>query len=259
MANAIVAQGSKLWRGAKEGESSTWDKVNSVSAFSGPNTTKSKIDVTDFDSSRKKYVSGLADDGDIQFTLFFNPADATHRAIVQEDIPDPYGRAWRMELSDGTLYEFYGTVTGAPLSGSIDGVVQWTVTITVSGNADWVWKGLSAQMAWDSTLAGTESSGAVTGSVTATLSGSSGVTPKFKTGTFVAGVDYTLTAVPDGLVGTIARTSDTVATLSFTGTATNKSDVTDIRLAFLDHAFQNNMKAVEVNGSTKNNIAITFV
>lgn len=260
--NAIVAQKTKLYRGTEQSDGTLmWEKVNSVSGFSGPNTTKAKIDTTDFDSQRKAYLFGLPDEGDISFTMFFNPADATHRAIMQEDVPADYNRQWRMVLSDGTTYLFTGNVSGAPLAGNADGVVTWNLTITISGNADWLWKDLGATITWDSSLAGTDATGAVTGSIKADLAPSSGTTgtaPKFATGTFKEYQHYILKNVPDGLVGVVTRVTDTQVSLAFTGTSTTKKDTTEVSLSFLDLAFANNLKAVEVSGSAKNNISITF-
>ena len=261
MANgAIVTQGTKLYRGTEGTSGIVWDRVRGVSNFSGPNTSKSKIDVTSFDSAKKEYIYGIPDEGDISFSMFFYPGDAVHKAIVKEDVPASYNRPWRMELSDGTVYTFEGNVSSAPLSGDMDAAVTLSLTLSVSGSAEWTFASDEATLTWDSTLAGTASTGAVTGSVVATLSTNVGEAKSFSTTVtddFTQNTHYYIYNVPKGLTPKLTKTSGTVATLTFTGSAVDKEDVSDIKLVFTDAAFKD-MYAASVSGSTKSNIAITF-
>lgn len=261
---AIVTQGTKLYRGKTSGNGDTvvWDRVRGVSSFSGPNTSKTKIDVTSFDSSRKEYIYGIPDEGDISFTMFFYPADSIHKAIIKEDVSAAYNRPWRMELSDGTIYEFEGNISSAPLTGNMDAAVTLNMTLSVSGSAEWKFASDLAALTWDNTLVGNDSTGAVTGSVVADLSSNSeGVTAEFAStvgSDFTLGTHYTIKNVPQGLTPKLTKTSATKATLTFTGSATDKTDVTDIELTFLDAAFNESLKATDVTGYVKDNIAITF-
>lgn len=257
---AIVTQGTKLYRGTGSGSGIIWDRVRGVSSFSGPNTSKSKIDVTSFDSNRKEYIYGIPDEGDISFTMFFYPNDPIHKAILKEDVPAHYNRPWRLELSDGTIYEFEGNISSAPLSGDMDAAVSWSLTLSVSGSADWAFSNDRASLTWDSTLAGTESTGAVTGSVTIELNTNEEAAHTFATSVsadFTAGTHYTIANVPAGLTAKLAKTSSTKATLTFTGTAVDKRDVTDITLTFQNAAFED-LSVADVSGYSKDNIAITF-
>ena len=76
--------------------------------------------------------------------------------------------------------------------------------------------------------------GSVDGMITATLTGD----------TFVTGLsasDVTFTNVPDSLVGAVTRTSDTVATITLTGTAdahAPSNSVTNMSITFKDTAFE---------------------
>ena len=261
---AIVTQGTKLYRGQTTGKGDTviWDRVRGVSSFSGPNTSKTKIDVTSFDSSRKEYIYGIPDEGDISFTMFFYPADSIHKAIIKEDVSAAYNRPWRMELSDGTIYEFEGNISSAPLTGNMDAAVTLNMTLSVSGSAEWKFASDLAALTWDNTLVGNDSTGAVTGSVVADLSSNSeDVTAEFAStveSDFTLDTHYTIKNVPQGLTPKLTKTSATKATLTFTGSATDKTDVTDIEIMFLDAAFNESLKATDVTGYVKDNIAITF-
>lgn len=261
---AIVTQGTKLYRGHTTTATTVWDRVRGVSSFSGPNTSKSKIDVTCFDSTRKEYIYGIPDEGDISFTMFFYPTDNIHKTIIKEDVPAAYNRPWRLELSDGTLYEFEGNISSAPLTGNMDAAVTWNMTLSVSGTATWTFSSDIAAITWDNSLVGNDTTGAVTGSVTATLSSNvSGKTVKY-TGDvtnaqgFTEGTHYEIANVPAGLTAKLTKTSDSVATLTFTGTATDKTDITNVSLVFKDDAFDGDLAATDVTGYAKDNIAITF-
>lgn len=87
---------------------------------------------------------------------------------------------------------------------------------------------------------GVTNDGSVTGSIVATLSGDDFEPLVLDATAFTLGVHYTLSGVPAGLTPVLTKTSATVATLTFTGTATthtNAVDVTDIVFTWLDAAF----------------------
>jgi secreted trypsin-like serine protease len=70
----------------------------------------------------------------------------------------------------------------------------------------------------------------------------------------------TVTNVPDGLTAVLEKSSDTTATLSFTGNATthtNARDVDDLTVTFADSDFTG-ADAAEVIGSTKSDLVINF-
>ena len=98
--------------------------------------------------------------------------------------------------------------------------------------------------------------GSVTGSVTATLTGDTFAPAA--SGTTAAGV--MASNVPAGLTPVLTRTSDTVVTLTLTGTATshaNADDVSDLTITFVDDAFTNEA-ATTITGATKSDLAINF-
>ena len=131
---AVVTQGTTLYRLSDD---RTWEKVNGITSFNGPNVSKNKIDVSTFASTRREYIYGLADEGDISMNAFFYPSDRVHRMIMTQDVPSHDNRDWRLELSDGTAYEFSGNLTGAPISGEMDGAVAWSLTLSISGEPTW--------------------------------------------------------------------------------------------------------------------------
>lgn len=131
---AVVTQGTALYRLSDD---RTWEKVNGITSFNGPNVSKNKIDVSTFASTRREYLYGMTEEGDISLNAFFYPSDRVHRQIMSVDVPSHENRDWRLELSDGTAYEFSGNMTGAPISGEIDGAVAWALTLSISGEPLW--------------------------------------------------------------------------------------------------------------------------
>ena len=139
--NVVLSQGTSVYRGILQKGSGIvlWNKINRVSAFSGPNATKEKIDVTPLHGEYTEYKYGPTDMGDIVFTIKFDSSDPIHRAIIETDIHSFENTPWKFILSDGTVFEFLGNVTGSPLSGSVDTVVEWSLTLTISGAPTWTW------------------------------------------------------------------------------------------------------------------------
>jgi hypothetical protein len=55
--------------------------VPGVEALDGPGGDKEEIEVTAISDTVKKYLSGLRDEGEVSFGLFYDPANAVHAAI----------------------------------------------------------------------------------------------------------------------------------------------------------------------------------
>jgi hypothetical protein len=94
--------------------------------------------------------------------------------------------------------------------------------------------------------------GAVTGSIIATLSGAT------YAGTLTLGGNISVVGVPAGMTAVITRTSATVATLTLTGNATahaDINDVADIVFTFTDAAFTG-VVAANVSGATSASSAL---
>jgi hypothetical protein len=98
--------------------------------------------------------------------------------------------------------------------------------------------------------------GALGGSRTATLTGDT-YAP-----TLTEGVHYTLTNAPAGLTAVMTRTSATVATLTFTSSATthtNAQDIANLTITWLDGAFTNTTLATNVTNYTNATGTIDFI
>jgi hypothetical protein len=101
----------------------------------------------------------------------------------------------------------------------------------------------------------TTNDGTVTGSITATLTGDTFVTPLGQP------LHATIGNVPAGMTAVLTRTSATVATLTLTGSATahaNINDVANLSITWQDGAFTNTTLATNVTDNTYTTGVINF-
>lgn len=131
--SALEAQGMKIQIGT--GSSPVYADISEIKTFSGPGGSASVIDVTDLSSAAKEKRMGLADEGQLQFTINYIPADVQHAALRS-------ARASRAETpfkiiftddSPATEWDFNAFVTGFAVSGAVDGVVEAQVTLEITG------------------------------------------------------------------------------------------------------------------------------
>jgi hypothetical protein len=130
MAQAIKSQGFKLE--IDTGVSPTvWTEVKEVTSFNVFDGEAADIEVTHLQSTAKEFLVGLADNGNASFELNYVSTDAGQelvRAAVGGAI-----KTFRITLSNNEKYTFNGFVKSAPLSGGVDGKVDTSFNIKVSG------------------------------------------------------------------------------------------------------------------------------
>ena len=56
----------------------------------------------------------------------------------------------------------------------------------------------------------------------------------------------------------MTKTSETVLTLTFTGAATDRTDISNMTVTLVDASFDGIVRAASVKDSTKTGLAITF-
>ena len=93
------------------------------------------IDTTDLSSTAKEKRMGLQDEGQCTFTLNFIPKEATHAELVAAKA-DRQVRQFEVTLTDAspvTQYRFDGYVLSVPLQAGVDGVIESSVTVEITG------------------------------------------------------------------------------------------------------------------------------
>jgi hypothetical protein len=131
---ALEAQGMEL-RIGNGGSPETFAAIPEIKTFSGPGGSATVIDVTDLSSAAKEKRMGLADEGQLSFTINYIPTNQQH-ADLREARATRAETSFKLVFTDdspSTNWDFSGFVTGFSVSGAVDGVVEATVTIEITG------------------------------------------------------------------------------------------------------------------------------
>jgi hypothetical protein len=132
--NALEAQGMllKIGNGASP---EVFNTIPEIKTFSGPNGSATVIDVTDLSSAAKEKRLGLADEGQLSFTINYIPKN-TYHALLRTQRDSRELTSFKMVFTDNspkTTWSFSAFVQGFAVSGAVDGVVEATVTLEISG------------------------------------------------------------------------------------------------------------------------------
>jgi hypothetical protein len=131
----IKTQGTtfQIENAASPNEYTTMAGVKSITGLGSGQAAE--IDVTDFDSTAKEFIQGLADEGSLQVTYNYDPDDV--RQIQLETARNAQSSLdFQIVLASGTLkyFRFTGYVLAIDKSLEADGVVQAVATIRISGS-----------------------------------------------------------------------------------------------------------------------------
>lgn len=131
MSSATAGKGSILSRGNGESPTETFTTIAEVTSIGGPNMKAETIDVTNMDSGGwREFITSLKDAGEVQFGLNFLPGNATHIALIQDEI-DTLVRNYRIEWPDGKVAAALATGSAGANTG-----ITWTaVRAGTAGNS----------------------------------------------------------------------------------------------------------------------------
>lgn len=125
--SAVTAQGVIFKR-----EGTT---IPEIKSWSGPGGTANIQDVTTLQSTAKEKRTGLKDEGQLTLNINYVPDNAVHAAL-RADWSASAIRNFTIIFTDTatTQWDFTAMVTGFSSSGSVDGVIEGTVTLDISGS-----------------------------------------------------------------------------------------------------------------------------
>lgn len=134
MSGEVKTQGTKLQLAGTASPVTYTDTANVVS-ISGLGGQKGDIEVTNFDSLAKEFLTGLEDPGQVQIEINLDPTNASQTTLwtLKESGAK---RTWRIQLpgtSPFNTYTFSATVQQFQINFQTDDVVRATVTLRVSG------------------------------------------------------------------------------------------------------------------------------
>jgi hypothetical protein len=117
-----------------------WATLAQLGDLSGPNISRTSIDVTTRDTTPsywREFIRGYKDGGEVSLQLMFDPALATHGTATgilgdfnQDGTVIPN---WKMTFPDNSTCVFKGFVTGSDITSSIDDPLSANVTVKVTG------------------------------------------------------------------------------------------------------------------------------
>ncbi len=109
--------------------------IAEVGTITGPSQSSEFVDVTNQDSTAREFIAGLIDPGEISFSVNYIPDNTTHKAILT-DFQDKSIDQYELLFPTGDAtdkWSFAAAVTGAEVTAPIDGPIQLSVTLKVSG------------------------------------------------------------------------------------------------------------------------------
>jgi len=142
MAQQRAAFGTLLKMGVS-GSPGSMVTIALVSSIKGPTQSASMIDVTSHDNATgyREFVAGVRDAGEITFTCFFDPSDATHKdssgGLIYE-FNAGTEKGFELHLANTSpvaKFSFDGIITKIDFNNPVDGASTADVTIKISGEA----------------------------------------------------------------------------------------------------------------------------
>ena len=113
--------------------------IAEVGTITGPSQSSEFVQVTNQDSSAHEFIAGIVDPGEITFSVNYAPQNATHQALLT-DFGDKSSDNYELVFPTGNAadkWEFAAAVTGAEVTAPIDGPIQLSVTLKVTGSVSY--------------------------------------------------------------------------------------------------------------------------
>lgn len=134
---AITSQGTKLFFGST-GSPNDYNAVPGITSINTPTSSNPEIDASDLDSTSKEFIAGLKDNGEMSFTLNFNPDNAIQQSIRTAFVTAPSPtKSWVIQFSDtapATRWEFAGFIKSLQVKAGVDEKLVCEVSVRVTGD-----------------------------------------------------------------------------------------------------------------------------
>lgn len=132
MVTAIESQGFKFQIG-NSASPIVYTDVSSVTSFSGFSGSAAEIDTTHLQSTAKEFLMGLQDFGNFSIDCNYLPADTGQDAVQTAKAARTITN-FKVIFSDTSYATFTGFVLSATVAGGVDGKVDATYEVRISGN-----------------------------------------------------------------------------------------------------------------------------
>ena len=131
MSDSIESQGTRLE--IRLGSPVTFVNVAEVKDFTAIDGSAAEIETTHLLSTAKEFRMGLPDNGNLSFTCNYVKDDRGQTALRSAHVSREK-QTFKMVFSDNSTIQFDGFVTTVPLSGSVDGIVEESFTVRITGD-----------------------------------------------------------------------------------------------------------------------------
>jgi len=131
--SALVSQGMTL-KISDAASPEVYTAIPEITSLGGPDGEASEIDTTDLDSTAKEFRLGLVDNGSINVSMNFRPAQTQH-ALLRTLSVSGAARNYRLTFTDSpaTIWTFSAFVKGVPIENSVDGVTTASINLRITG------------------------------------------------------------------------------------------------------------------------------
>lgn len=113
----------------------TPDPIGGVQSFSISSTADER-ETTTLASTAKEYKLGLQDNGTLQISVLYDPADAGQAAMIEARAANAI-REVVMTLSGGQIATFSTLVKALPIDGAADDDLKSTIDLRITGAVVW--------------------------------------------------------------------------------------------------------------------------
>ena len=128
----MLANGATLEYKAKKGTPSDYTKLEGLKEIPEIGSDPEKVDNTTLADKQKVYEMGIGDPGDISYKFKYDntSTNSPYRVLRKhEEAGDTL--SFKVTLKDGTTTEFDGQVSLKRTGGGVNGVIEFTLNITV--------------------------------------------------------------------------------------------------------------------------------
>lgn len=133
--NAFSGVGTTFGRTENQSTSSaSYETIAEINSYSGPNKTRTMIDVTSLDSTDgyKEFITSFRDGGEVALEMNFTP---TGYALMNDDFEVEDSRDYRITLPNTptTEFEFTAYVSALGMAIPLEDKVTASVTLKITG------------------------------------------------------------------------------------------------------------------------------
>ena len=134
MPDGTKTLGTLLKMSTEAGSPQTWITIGNVTDIQGPQRNRNIIDVSNLSSEAAAKIGGLLDEGDVTFTVNYDPTNSTHQALDTAHEAN-VAREFQIVLADSGAAEihFNGIISNLSLAAPFDDKLTRSVTVAITG------------------------------------------------------------------------------------------------------------------------------